>query len=86
MTDTPPSKPIVAPPPLSTGPKYGLDRFHSPRRYGCAHHGCPGAASTLARAGDHEVLTSDGSTHSKTHNCCGGDHTTQTSAPEPQKD
>ena len=69
---TPVSKPIVAPPPLDNGPKYGLHRHHSPRRYSCDHDGCGGAASTLARAGEHQVTKADGTTHDRTHNCCGG--------------
>lgn len=69
MADTP--RRIIAPPPLDA-PKYGLGRYHSPRRYGCAHTGCTGAASTLARSGAHEVAPGN----FKTHNCC-GDHDPQ---------
>lgn len=66
-----PAKAIIAPPPLDNGPKYGLHRHHSPRRYSCDHDGCGGAASTLARAGQHEVIKADGATSDRTHNCCG---------------
>lgn len=76
MTENQPQRPIVAPPPLDNRPRYGLDRFHSPRRYGCAHTGCDGAASTLARAGEHDVVDENGATSTRTHNCC-GDHDPQ---------
>lgn len=76
MTNPDPQRPIVAPPPLNDGPRYGRDRFHSPRRYTCAHDECPGVATTLARADAHEV---NGQT--RTHNCC-GDHDQQPATDE----
>lgn len=44
---------------------YGYGRWHSPRRYGCAHDGCPNPASTLVRADVHDVNGA-----AKAHNCC----------------
>ena len=46
---------------------YGPGRWHSPRRYGCAHEGCTGAAEITARSGDHEVAPDS----TRAHNCCG---------------
>lgn len=48
---------------------YGYGRWHSPRRYGCAHVGCGGAAATLVRAGTHPV--DDRTDTRPVHNCCG---------------
>lgn len=45
---------------------YGAGRWHSPRRYGCAHSGCEGSASMLVRGDAHDV---DG--QARAHNCCG---------------
>lgn len=46
---------------------YGAGRWHSPRRYDCAHDGCDQPATIVAAADSHELA--DGV--SKTHNCCG---------------
>jgi len=50
---------------------YGYGRWHSPRKYGCAHRGCQNPATILARLGSEEFTTEAGELTTKAHNCCG---------------
>lgn len=50
---------------------YGLGRWHSPRRYACAHVGCGRESRSLAPGGRHVVLRADGEATDRAHNCCG---------------
>jgi hypothetical protein len=49
----------------------GISRWRSPRRYACAHAGCPSPARITAPGARHTLTLADGTETCRAHNCCG---------------